>query len=177
QKVASLTELLAQETKRREGAEHQAGEVGKRRTELEAELAQNKQAQARLRQQLEEIQKQAQALKSNHLAGQSKLEARTQELQAAQMPVEEKIRSLTEALAFETKRREAVERMAVDAFKRRRELEAKLAKMQEAEKSLQGQIEAPDGAKRRAELETELADNKRLQTKLRQELEEAQKQL
>src|SRR5207249_2849032 len=78
-----------------------------------------------------------QALKNNYLAGQSKLEARAKELQAAQTPVEEKIKTLTEALAWETKRREAVERMAADAFKRRRELEARLAKNEEAEKAVQ----------------------------------------
>src|SRR6266704_3920629 len=58
------------------------------------------------------------------------------------MQVEEKIKSLTEALTWETKRREAVERLAVDAFKRRRELEAKLAKNQQAEKALPQEVEA-----------------------------------
>ena len=84
---------------------------------------------------------------------------------------------MTEALAWETKRREAVERMAVEAFKHRRELEAKLAKNQEAEKALQREIEAPDRAKRRGELEAELAQNKQTQAQLRQELAESQKQL
>src|SRR5258707_13968657 len=93
------------------------------------------------------------------------------------MPVEEKIKSLTEALAWETRRREAVERLAVDAFKRRRELEAELAKNQEAEKALQVEMAAPDEAKRRRELGAELAENKRTQARLRQELEASQKQL
>ena len=90
--------MLAEETKRREGAEQQAGEFGKRRSELETELEQNKQAQARLRQQLEEVQKQVQTLKTNYIAEQFKLQAHTKELQSAQVPVEEKIKSLTDAL-------------------------------------------------------------------------------
>ena len=71
-----------------------------------------------------DIQRQVQSLKRNYQAEQSTLECRAKELQIAQAPVEEKIKSLTEALAFETKRREAVERLAVDSFKRRQELEA-----------------------------------------------------
>ena len=50
-------------------------------------------AQARLRAQLEEVQKQVQALKANYIAEQSKLQTRTQELQAAQVPVERMLRS------------------------------------------------------------------------------------
>src|SRR5207302_1488077 len=106
----------------------------------------------------------------------SRLEALTEELQAAQAPADEKIKSLTEALAQETKRREAVERMAVDAFKRRRELEAQLAKNQEAEKALQREIEAPERAKQRGKLEAELAENRQAQAQLRHDLEESQKQ-
>ena len=82
------------------------------------------------------------------------------------------IESLTEALAKETKRREAVEKLAVDAFKRRRELEATLAKNQEAEKVLQLEIKTTHRAKRLDELATELEENKQTQAKLRQELQE-----
>ena len=98
-------------------------------------------------------------------------------MQAAQEPLEQKLKNLTEALAFETKRREAVERLAVDAFKRRRELEATLAGNEQAEKALQRQMETPDGAKRRRRLEIELVKIKRAQAQLRQELEASQKQL
>src|SRR5213076_172374 len=121
-------------------------------SELEAELAESKQGQTRMRQQLEEVQRQAHSLDEKHIAEQSKLEARTNELQTAQVPVEQQIKSLTEALAWETKRREAVERLAVDAFKRRRELEAKLAKSQEAEKALQQQMAGTERPKRQGEL-------------------------
>ena len=54
QQVKRLTETLAQETRLREGAEQQAGEIGQRRRELEAQLGQ-------LGQQLQESQTQLQA--------------------------------------------------------------------------------------------------------------------
>jgi len=92
QKVKLLTEKLATENQRPQGGEQQAGEIGKTRSELEAELAENKQIQARLRQQLEETQKQLEALKDNEIAQQSKLEAQTKELQAAQEPLEQKLK-------------------------------------------------------------------------------------
>jgi hypothetical protein len=76
QQVKRLTEALAQETKRREGAEQQAGEIGQRRSELETELAQNQQAQASLRQELEASQKELEGSGRIAFAEQSKLEAR-----------------------------------------------------------------------------------------------------
>jgi predicted nucleic acid-binding Zn-ribbon protein len=124
QKAASLTNTSAAES----------------RGDLEAELAENKQIQARLRQQLAVVQRQLEELKENYNAERSRLEARTKELQANQSEVEQKVKSLTNALASETKRRELVERLAVDAFKRRRELETELAKKQETEKALQLQM-------------------------------------
>jgi hypothetical protein len=45
QQVKKLTETLAEETKHRAIAERQKGEIGQRRSELEAELTENKQAQ------------------------------------------------------------------------------------------------------------------------------------
>src|SRR6185436_6533433 len=133
--------------------------------------------QARLQQQLEDVRRQLTVLKHNYQGEQSKLEARTKDLQTARGPVDEKIKFLTEALAFETKRREAVEKMAVDAFKRRRELEAQLAKKQEAEKALQREMQTADPAKPRGELEAQLAENQQAQAKLRHDLEESRKQL
>src|SRR5262249_12852574 len=56
------------------------------------------------------------------------------------------------------------------------ELEAKLAKSQEAEKGLQQQMEA-SGAKEKGQLEAELAENKQVQTQLRQEIEDSHKHL
>src|SRR5262249_48183696 len=102
---------------------------------------------------------------------------RTRELQAAQAPVDQQVKKLTETLAFETKRREAVERMAVDAFKLRRELEAKLQKQQEAEKAVHQQIAEAARAKKRTAWEAKLAENKQSQAQLQQEIDESQKQL
>ena len=45
-------------------------------------------------------------------AEQSKLEARTKELEAAQGTVEEKVKKLTESLAEEARRRESAEKQA-----------------------------------------------------------------
>jgi len=177
QQIATLTDALAQEIKRREEAKQEAGESDKRRSELEAELAKNKEAQARLLQQLEDDQHKALDLKEIYAAGRARLEAQARELQAAQAPVEQNIQSLTEALAFETKRREAVERLAADSFKQRRELAAQLAKLQEAEKGLQRELEAPESAKRRSELEAQLEQGKQAQAQLRQQLGSALKKL
>jgi hypothetical protein len=49
---------------------------------LETQLVENKQAQAKLQQELEASQKQLQVQRENYLAEQSKLEARTREFQA-----------------------------------------------------------------------------------------------
>jgi len=62
-------------------------------------VGREQQTQAQLRQQLEEARSQLQAQKKNYLAEQSRLEARTKELQAAQPAVEQKVASLTETLA------------------------------------------------------------------------------
>jgi len=104
QKVKQLTEELAKETKRREGAERQAGELGNRRAELEAELATNKQAQERLRQQLSEVKRQLRAAEENHIVERSRLEAQIKELQAAQALLQQKSGLLTETPADETMR-------------------------------------------------------------------------
>jgi chromosome segregation ATPase len=82
QRVKRLTNALAKETRRREGAEQQAGNIGQRRSELEAQLAESQQTQARLHQELQESKKQLEVQRDNCIAGQSKLEARTRELDA-----------------------------------------------------------------------------------------------
>src|SRR5207253_1512283 len=52
QQVKRLTEALAEETKRRESAERQAGEMGQQRGEVEARLAEDQQAQAGLQEEV-----------------------------------------------------------------------------------------------------------------------------
>ncbi len=177
QQVKQLRQALTVETNHRECAGQPTGGTGQRRGELEADLAEKQPALAKLKEQLEQAQQQRQALEENYRAERAKLETRTKELQSAEAPVGEKIKSLTEALAMETKRREAVERLAVDAFKRRRELESQLAQQVAAEKKLQRELEAPDQGQPRSALEAELAENRQAQAKLRQDLAESQKQL
>src|SRR5262249_26478818 len=113
----------------------------------------------------------------NYLAEQSKLESRTKELQAAQAAVEQKVASLTEALASEAKRREAGERLAADGLERRRDLEGQLAKSQETEERVRRDLEALERGKRRNELEAELAEHKQAQAQLQRQLDEVRKQL
>jgi len=91
-------------------------------------------------------------------------------LQAAQGPVNEQIKVLTEALALESNRRELVERMAADAFRQRKELEAKLQQEQETEKALQQQLAVLGDVKQRELLETRLAALKKAQVQSLQEL-------
>ena len=83
QEVRRLTEALAAESRLRVGAEQKAGEIEKHRAKLEAELAGNKQALEQLRQEMETAQKQLQAQQETSGVEQTKLEARTKELQSA----------------------------------------------------------------------------------------------
>src|SRR5262249_24653576 len=115
-----LTEALSQETKRREGAELQADKIDQLRSKLESELGQ-------LRQQLGSSQEQLVAQEESYRAEQSKLEARLRELQANRTTVEVKIKSLVEALAAETRRREEADQQVAQLAKRQSELEAELA--------------------------------------------------
>jgi len=57
QKLKQVMEAFAAETNRRKDIEQQMGEIGERRGELEAVLANNSQVQAQLRQELETSQK------------------------------------------------------------------------------------------------------------------------
>jgi hypothetical protein len=58
---------LAEETRHRERAEQQAGEISNRRSELEAELAERQQARAKLKQELEASQELLRAQQENSL--------------------------------------------------------------------------------------------------------------
>src|SRR5258708_30853439 len=79
-----LTETLAEETTHRKVAEQQAGEISQRRSELEAELAKNKQAEALLRQRVEALQKPLRAKPESIPSSPTRMKARTQEFQATQ---------------------------------------------------------------------------------------------
>src|SRR5262249_8867985 len=109
QQVKRLTESLTAETRRREGAEQQAGETDRQRKELESQLAEAKQVQADLRQDLERALKQLLAQQKSSGAEHAKLEARIKELETAQDVVEKKVAYLTNSLTEEIKRREGAE--------------------------------------------------------------------
>jgi len=79
--VQRLTDSLAQETARRQGVEKQVDDFSKRRSELEAQLTQNKQTQAQLQSELEELQKQLEAQRENSTAELARFEARTMDMQ------------------------------------------------------------------------------------------------
>jgi DNA-binding response OmpR family regulator len=177
EKLQSLSEALAIETKRWEDAEQQALQVAQRERELEAELAGYQQTQAQLQQELADARKQHQADVESAAAERSQLETRSQEMQAAYVAAEQQVAQRTEALRAETARREAVKQRAAEHARCRSELEAALAENELTEKMLQLELEASDRAKRWGQLEAELAENKQAQAQLREQLEEAQRQL
>src|SRR5436190_5901268 len=125
---------------RREEAEKQAGAIGGRRSELEAELAKSKQAHEQLRRELEEAGKRLQAQHEASTAERAALEARIEELGAVKVEAEKQLHGLTESLANEAKRREEAEKQAGALGGRRGELEAELAKSKQAHEQLRREI-------------------------------------
>jgi len=89
QRVASLTTTLAEESKRREGAEQQAGEISQRRSELEAELAQNKQPRHSCGNSWRPSRDKHSRWKRTTFPSSLNLRHETNELHAAQVPVEQ----------------------------------------------------------------------------------------
>src|SRR5204863_78640 len=122
QQIERLTEMLAQETRRREETEQQADETCQLRQELEAQMGQ-------LRQELETAQKELWAQQEISGAEQTRLATQTQELQAAKLAVEQQVARLTETLCDETRRREDAERQAGEIGNRRSALEAELSRL------------------------------------------------
>ena len=156
QKVQMLTEALSAGANRLENAEHEAGESAIRRNEMEAELTQMRQAHTHLRQELEAAKRGRMAYEESAAIEKSRLEARAQELQTAQVQTDEQIKKLQESLATETQRREAIKQRAAEHARCRGELEAALAQNEQTEMALQREMVASDNAKRRGELEAEL---------------------
>ena len=157
EKVKTLTEALAAEAKRSETAEQQAAEVDERRNALEAELASSKQAQARLREQMAEQQKQLDAQVQTHNAEVGNLADRTKELEAGRAAMESKVQALTQALAAETKRSETAEQQATDVNQRRSTLEAELTASSQAQGQLRAQL-AEQQQKLEAQIQAHQAD-------------------
>src|SRR5207245_226486 len=90
--------------------------------ELESSLAESQQACETLEGELKSARRELQALRCNHAAKESELEARTRELQASQAEVEQWVQTLTEAMAAETNRRQSAEQQAGSTAKRQSEL-------------------------------------------------------
>src|SRR5262249_17046352 len=119
-----------------------ASDIEKRRAELEAQLAENKEAQLWLRHELEAAQKQLQAQHQNSSTEQTTLQARIKELEAAHAAVEQKVTTLSESWAGETRGRESSEQNAGDIEKRRAGLESELARNTETQAQLRRDLEA-----------------------------------
>lgn len=140
ERVKTLTQSLAAETKKFEGAEKQSADINQRRSALEAELAAGNQAQAQLRAQLAEQQQKLDGQVQSHQAELGNLAARTRELEASRAAVEDKVKTLNQALAAETKRSETAEKQAAEIGERRSCLEAELAASRQSQDQLRSQL-------------------------------------
>ena len=122
--------------------ELEASESAKRRGTLEAELAENKQTQAQLRHELEEAQQQQQSQQASSRAKQTRLEARTQELQLSKVIVELEVKRLTETLTAETERREHAQQQVDQIDSQRHAMERQLGQLRQELEASQGQLQA-----------------------------------
>jgi DNA-binding response OmpR family regulator/chromosome segregation ATPase len=172
-KVKALTEALALEAKRREEAEQQAAMNAKLQSKLEAAQAENLKAHEWLQRLMEESEKQSQ----NGDTGQAwKADGRTRALEAVCSFVEDKVKNLAKDLAVETKLSEIAKAKVAEFAKRRSELEATLASVQQAKENLLREMESARSGEKRGELEAALAENQKSQSDLLRKLVEAQKE-
>ncbi len=93
-------------------------------------------------------------------------------MEAARNFVEEKIHALTAALAVETKKCEGTKQQVAEYAKRRSELEAALAAIQQAKENLMREIAAVGNGQMRGKLEAALVENQKTQASLLQKMEE-----
>jgi len=132
QQVQRLTITLAEETRRREGAEQQAGLAGERSVKLEGELAKQTSEATRLSQELEDTRRRIEAEQQQSSAEITRLSSRVQELLAAQTETRPQIEALTAKLSAEMKRRESAELESARQAERHAALEAELEAKQRA---------------------------------------------
>jgi len=152
EQVRSLKAALQTESGHRSAAEKQAVELAERRSGLETELAGRTQAQAQLRSELAQKQKQLDAQVQAHQVELGHLAGRTQELEVAQAAlaklqaqhatVSERVESLTKSLQGESARRTASEKRAAELIVRRGELEQELAERTQNQAQLHEQLVA-----------------------------------
>ena len=154
-----LSESLAREVERRMAVEGQASELAGLRRSLEQESAQRKEAEQKLRGELDKERTLLQAQAQKLVAKQNKLEAQSQELAAAQATLTQ----LEEKCA-------AVEQQLAGVGQTLAKTQAQLA--QEAERRAAAEGQASELAQLRRSLEQELAQRKQVEEKLRRELDE-----
>jgi DNA-binding response OmpR family regulator len=169
ERVKTLTQALAADAKRREEVEQQAAANAKLQSKLETAQIEHQKARESLERMLEESKKQAQNSESSQA---SKTEGRTRALEAARNFVEEKIHALTVALAVETKKCEGTKQQVAEYAKRRSELEAALAAIQQAKENLMREIAAVGNGQLRGKLKAALEENQKTQACLLQKMEE-----
>ena len=177
EKLNYLRQTLAEETKRREAVEQQAAENAKRRTELEAAIEENQRSQQWFQQLLEESQQQALAPEEVGQAGQLNLSGRRRALVEVHRFVADKLIRLRQALAEETKRREAVEEEIAENAERRTELETALGEIQRVQDAFQQEADTAANPKRVLELESSLAASQQRLKTLEGELDAARRKL
>ncbi len=141
EKIESLNQALAAETKHRENAEQQTASLNLQRNALETDLTASKQTQAELRTQLEEQQRLAGAQVQSHKLEIEKLTGRSKELEASGAAMEEKVQSLTQAMAAAVTRAESAEQQSASLSQQRNALEADLTVSRQAQAELHAQLE------------------------------------
>jgi DNA-binding response OmpR family regulator/chromosome segregation ATPase len=151
QQLQSVSQTLAREAERRATAESRAGELTGLRSALEQELAQRKEAEKQLRRELERQKARLQAQAQKLSEGQDKLEAKTQEQEAAlttlaalqdkYTAVQRQLDSVSQSLAHEAERRAAAESQANELAGSRSSLEQELAQRKQAEEELRSELE------------------------------------
>ena len=159
-KLIALREALAEETRRREEVEKEAGESAKRREQLELTIAENQRSQQWFEQLLE--QSRANLTEADQVDDPKRvanLEGRRRALEDVRQFVADKQVALRKALEAEEKRREEVKRQVAENAERRQGLETALEDIQQAQAAFQMQADASADPARLHDLETALADS------------------
>src|SRR5436190_11026495 len=177
QRLAYLTEALAEETKRREDVEQQAADNAKRRRELEAAIEENQRSQEWFGQLLEESQEPVLASEQGGDGGQLNLSGRRRALLEVSNFVADKLVRLKLALAEETRRSEAVEQEIAQNVKRRTELETALAEIQRVQEAFRGKLEMAGDPRKLLELQQSLSLSQQARQRLEGELQAARRDL
>jgi chromosome segregation ATPase len=178
ERVNTLTQALAAETKRCENAKQQAANFDGQRNELASELAASRQTRTQLRAELAELQQQLDARVQSHNVELDNLTKRTKELETSRRAVEEKVNTLTQALAAETKRCENAKQQAANFDGQRNELASELAGLQEQLNTASAELKnfrqrADVEALRRAQMAEQIVESEKVRAELGEKLNAA----